>query len=135
MHLQTVRWYIQYRAKILSSKGPKFPEKYLNRNFLVNMHMYTLCPKYLQSFIKFCAAVLLKIDVNKKLKYLWHSIIYKSFLSLWSWGQLRHATEFSLSFMSVNFTAKKVTPSYSILWNNNILRNSYHFIESNSIPS
>ena len=43
-------WVISF---ILAKKGVT-PRKKMESKFPVNMHIYTLCPSYLQSFTKFC---------------------------------------------------------------------------------
>lgn len=43
----------QHRAKVLSSNGPKFPEKIMKSKSSGNMPIYTLCTKSLHSFMKF----------------------------------------------------------------------------------
>lgn len=46
-HLQTVHQYIQYRTKILSLKGLKYPEKLRKRNLMVHViFMRTHCVQY-----------------------------------------------------------------------------------------
>lgn len=53
--LQTVHFYITYRTNIQDRNGQNSPK--MKSIFPGNMHAYTLCPKYLPSFSKFCAVV------------------------------------------------------------------------------